>query len=135
MTHAPLPQSVDPHDVLGTDALLSDEERMLRDTVRQFVGDRILPEVGDWFDQGIFPKDHGANHSFYDCFISQGNLSPSISFSDPVDAFISKNFYDMGSPAVKIPLGISELFIERILENVAFYVRNFHGQLFPFNEG
>ena len=57
MTHAPLPQSVDPHDVLGTDALLSDEERMLRDTVRQFVGDRILPEVGDWFDQGIFPKD------------------------------------------------------------------------------
>ncbi len=57
MTHAPLPQSVDPHDVLGTDALLSDEERMLRDTVRQFVGDRILPEVGDWFDQGIFPKE------------------------------------------------------------------------------
>jgi len=56
-TTAPPPQSVDPHHGLGTDALLSDEERMLRDTVRQFVGDRILPEVGDWFDQGIFPKD------------------------------------------------------------------------------
>ena len=57
MTHAPLPQSVDPHDVLATDGLLTDEERMLRNTVRRFVGDRILPEVGEWFDQGIFPTE------------------------------------------------------------------------------
>ena len=57
MTHAPLPQSVDALDVLDTDALLSDEERMLRDTVRQFVGDRILPEVGAWFDAGTFPRE------------------------------------------------------------------------------
>ena len=57
MSHQPLAQSVDPHDVLAIDALLSDEERMLRDTVRQFVGDRILPEVGEWFDAGTFPKE------------------------------------------------------------------------------
>jgi len=57
MSHAPLPQSVDPHDVLATDGLLTDEERMLRNTVRRFVGDRILPEVGEWFDQGIFPTE------------------------------------------------------------------------------
>lgn len=57
MSHKPLAQSVDPHDVLAIDALLSDEERMLRDTVRQFVGDRILPEVGEWFDAGTFPKE------------------------------------------------------------------------------
>lgn len=57
MTHAPLPQSVDALDVLDTDALLSDEERMLRDTVRRFVGDRILPEVGAWFDAGTFPRE------------------------------------------------------------------------------
>ncbi len=57
MSHAPLAQSVDPHDVLATDSLLSDEELMLRDTVRQFVGDRILPEVGEWFDAGTFPKE------------------------------------------------------------------------------
>jgi glutaryl-CoA dehydrogenase len=57
MTHAPLPQSVDPRDVLGTDGLLTDEERLLRDTVRKFVADRILPEVGEWFDQGIFPME------------------------------------------------------------------------------
>jgi glutaryl-CoA dehydrogenase len=55
--HAPLPQSVDPHDLLAIDALLSDEEILLRDTVRQFVADRILPEVGAWFDAGTFPKE------------------------------------------------------------------------------
>lgn len=47
----------DAHDFLELDALLSDEERMLRDTVRQFVGDRILPEVGEWFERGYFPKE------------------------------------------------------------------------------
>ena len=47
----------DPHDFLGLDALLDDEERLGRDTVRQFVGDRILPEVGEWFDAGTFPRE------------------------------------------------------------------------------
>jgi glutaryl-CoA dehydrogenase len=57
MSHAPLPQHVDPHDLLATDALLSDEETMLRDTVRTFVGKRILPDVGAWFDTGTFPRE------------------------------------------------------------------------------
>ncbi len=57
MSHQPLTQSVDPHDVLAIDALLSDEERLLRDTVRQLVTDKILPEVGEWFDAGTFPKE------------------------------------------------------------------------------
>jgi glutaryl-CoA dehydrogenase len=46
-------------DFLGIDALLSDEERLLRDTVRQFVGDRVLPDVGDWFEHGTFPRELG----------------------------------------------------------------------------
>ena len=33
-------------DFLNLNALLSDEERMIRDTVRQFVRERVLPEVG-----------------------------------------------------------------------------------------
>jgi glutaryl-CoA dehydrogenase len=57
--HAPVPQKVDPRDVLALDGLLSDEERLLRDTVRQFVRDKILPEVGDWFDRGVFPREMG----------------------------------------------------------------------------
>jgi len=47
----------DPHDFLEIGALLDDEERLLRDTVRQFVDDRILPDVADWFEEGTFPKD------------------------------------------------------------------------------
>src|SRR5690606_30775479 len=55
--HAPLPRHVDPHDVLAIDSLLSDDERLLRDTVRQLVRDKVLPEVGDWFDRGVFPRE------------------------------------------------------------------------------
>ena len=40
------PPTLDPKDVLGLDHLLGDEERMLRDTVRRLVGDRVLPDVG-----------------------------------------------------------------------------------------
>jgi len=47
----------DPHDFLDIDALLSDEERLVRDTVRQFVGDRVLPDVAEWFEEGTFPKE------------------------------------------------------------------------------
>ncbi len=45
------------HDFLELDALLEDDERLLRHTVRQFVGDRILPEVADWFEVGTFPRE------------------------------------------------------------------------------
>jgi glutaryl-CoA dehydrogenase len=49
----------DPLDFLEIDSLLSDEERLLRDTVRQFVRDRIVPSVGDWFEAGTFPRELG----------------------------------------------------------------------------
>ncbi len=47
--------AVDPYDFLAIDALLDDEERAVRDTVRQFVRDRILDDVGDWFEDGVVP--------------------------------------------------------------------------------
>jgi glutaryl-CoA dehydrogenase len=49
------PRSESPRDLLDTDSLLTDEERMVRDTVRRYVSDKILPEVGEWFDAGVFP--------------------------------------------------------------------------------
>ena len=49
--------ALDPLDFLGLDRLLEDEERTLRDTVRQFVREQVLPDVGDWFERGYFPKD------------------------------------------------------------------------------
>jgi glutaryl-CoA dehydrogenase len=47
----------DPLDFLELERLLSDEERAIRDAVRDFVGDRVLPGVGDWFERGEFPLD------------------------------------------------------------------------------
>jgi glutaryl-CoA dehydrogenase len=49
--------ALDPRDFLATDALLDDEEKAIRDTVRQFVRDRVLPEIGEWFEQAILPRE------------------------------------------------------------------------------
>src|SRR3954469_12499607 len=46
-----------PHDFLDIHALLDDEERLIRDTVRQFVGDRVVPNVGEWFEAGTIPLE------------------------------------------------------------------------------
>jgi glutaryl-CoA dehydrogenase len=46
-----------PGDYLALDALLSDEERDIRDTVRAFVRDRVVPDVGDWFEEGTIPLE------------------------------------------------------------------------------
>jgi glutaryl-CoA dehydrogenase len=47
----------DPCDFLVIDALLSDEERQIRDTVRQFVREQVLPNVGEWFERGVMPAE------------------------------------------------------------------------------
>ena len=51
---------LDPSDFLGIDALLSDEERLIRDTVRGFVRDRVLPGIDGWFEEGTFPRELGS---------------------------------------------------------------------------
>jgi glutaryl-CoA dehydrogenase len=48
---------LDPSDFLEVDALLSDEERLIRDTIRDFVRARVLPGIDEWFEQGVFPKE------------------------------------------------------------------------------
>jgi alkylation response protein AidB-like acyl-CoA dehydrogenase len=47
----------DPVDFLDIDALLSDEERLIRDTVRRWVQERVLPNIAQWFEEGHFPID------------------------------------------------------------------------------
>jgi len=49
------PPALNPLDLLDTDWMLSDEERLIRDNVRAYVRDRILPHVGDWFEAGQLP--------------------------------------------------------------------------------
>ena len=51
------PPALNPRDYLGLDRQLSDEERDIRDTVRAFVADKVTPNVGDWFEQGMIPLE------------------------------------------------------------------------------
>jgi glutaryl-CoA dehydrogenase len=43
-------------DLYNTDMLLSEEERMVRDTVREFVRERVLPIIAEHFEAGTFPR-------------------------------------------------------------------------------
>jgi glutaryl-CoA dehydrogenase len=44
-------------DLMQIDDQLTEEERLIRDTVRAFVTDRALPHVADWFEAGMLPRD------------------------------------------------------------------------------
>ncbi len=64
-------------DFYRIDDLLSDEEKLVRQTVRDFVDDRVMPIIRDCFREGRFPTDLipemaelgmlGANLQGYDC--------------------------------------------------------------------
>jgi glutaryl-CoA dehydrogenase len=49
--------SADSLDVYDIDGLLSDEERLVRDTVRAWVRERVLPHIEDWAWEGRFPRE------------------------------------------------------------------------------
>ena len=48
---------VRPRDFLDIDHLLSGEERDIRDSVRAFVRDQVVPHVGDWFEEARLPRE------------------------------------------------------------------------------
>jgi glutaryl-CoA dehydrogenase len=48
---------LDPLDLYDVRSLLADEERMVQDTVGRFVDEKVLPIIGDCFDQGRFPQE------------------------------------------------------------------------------
>ena len=50
-------QRPDPSDFLGLDALLSEEELSIRDEVRAFVNERLKPNVNEWWEKAVFPKE------------------------------------------------------------------------------
>ena len=50
----------DPLDPLALDAQLDDEERLIRDTVRQYVREKFLPHVAEHFEAGTLPEGIGA---------------------------------------------------------------------------
>ena len=49
--------SLNPRDLVDLDFQLTDEERMIRDTVRAFVADRVTPNAAEWFEEGTLPRE------------------------------------------------------------------------------
>ena len=47
------------HDFLRIDDLLTDEDRAIRDTVRDFAQSELAPHVAEWYDEGTLPDDLG----------------------------------------------------------------------------
>jgi len=54
-----MPRSTTPagSDLLRVDDQLTEEERLVRDTVRAFASDRIMPHIADWFEAGTLPRE------------------------------------------------------------------------------
>ncbi|KKO82667.1 acyl-CoA dehydrogenase [Corynebacterium xerosis] len=48
-----------PAQLIGFDSLLSEEERMIRDTVREFCDRELRPHIGDWFEAHDIPRELG----------------------------------------------------------------------------
>ncbi|RDS64853.1 acyl-CoA dehydrogenase family protein [Streptomyces sp. M7] len=46
----------DPADPLGIDDLLEPEDLAVRDTVRRWAADRVLPHVAEWYEKGELPE-------------------------------------------------------------------------------
>jgi glutaryl-CoA dehydrogenase len=44
-------------DLYRIDALLTEDERMVRDSVQKFVSERVLPVIGQHFEAGTFPHE------------------------------------------------------------------------------
>jgi glutaryl-CoA dehydrogenase len=52
-----MPATNDVTSLIDFDSLLSDEERLIRDTVRDFVDARVRPHIAEWFEQGVGPRE------------------------------------------------------------------------------
>jgi len=49
--------SLNPYDLFDVRSLLTEEERAVQATVARFTDERVLPIIGDAFDQGRFPDE------------------------------------------------------------------------------
>ncbi|MGK4596067.1 acyl-CoA dehydrogenase family protein [Amycolatopsis sp. w19] len=47
--------SPDPRDFLDLDAELSAEDRAMRDAVRSYAHDQLLPNIAEWYETGVLP--------------------------------------------------------------------------------
>jgi glutaryl-CoA dehydrogenase len=52
----PITEALSPLGLFAIDDLLDDEERATRDTVRRWVGDRVRPDIAEWYESGTIPS-------------------------------------------------------------------------------
>lgn len=50
-------EGMGPGDFLDLDALLTEDERSVRDEVRAFVREKIKPNIKEWYEKAIFPPE------------------------------------------------------------------------------
>ncbi|MFJ4502872.1 acyl-CoA dehydrogenase family protein [Streptomyces sp. NPDC088864] len=55
MSTAPKLPPFDPRDPIGLDDLLGPEDLAIRDTVRTWAADRVLPHIAEWYENGELP--------------------------------------------------------------------------------
>ncbi|MCA1739386.1 MAG: acyl-CoA dehydrogenase family protein [Actinobacteria bacterium] len=53
----PEPLPLEASDLLNLDRLLSDKERAVREDIRGFVDEKIKPNIRDWWEKAIFPRE------------------------------------------------------------------------------
>ncbi|PSP94584.1 acyl-CoA dehydrogenase [Halobacteriales archaeon QS_4_62_28] len=64
-------------DYLDLEADLDGEARLIRDTAREFVAEHVRPDVGEWFEDGSFPRHlvgEMGDLDFYGPTLSWGDL-------------------------------------------------------------
>ena len=49
--------TLDPYDLFDVRSRLSEEERAVQDAVARFTDEKVIPVIGEAFDQGRFPKE------------------------------------------------------------------------------
>jgi glutaryl-CoA dehydrogenase len=76
-------------DFYGLDDLLAPEERLIRDTVRSWVEERVIPGVAGWFREGVFPRDLIPEMG------SMGLLGPNIPIPGDDDAVLGPVGYGL----------------------------------------
>jgi glutaryl-CoA dehydrogenase len=51
------PRALDPMDLYSVRSMLSDEERLVQDSVAKFVDDQVIPIIGECFEAERFPRE------------------------------------------------------------------------------
>ena len=44
-------------DLLQIEDQLTPEERLVRDTVRAYTAEKVMPHIADWFEAGVLPRE------------------------------------------------------------------------------